>query len=137
MKTVLIISILSFGVLFTSCEKDNNSILSFGILSTSFEKDNYCFAPYVEGTYTGTKECDESNPVNVTFKVFAGDNDNQIIVDGITTFIDDCDIYGSTIVSGTGREIDGDIDGNNISFLETIKVNGKVEDRCIWKSVKK
>ncbi len=115
MKQVLIIGILTIGVFFTACEKDD-----------------HCLSPDVTGTYAGTKECEERNPVDVTFQVAAGDSDNQIIIDGIITFIEDCDIYGSTFVQGTGREIDGDIDGTRIHFVETIKVNGKVEDRCLW-----
>lgn len=116
---VLIISILSIGILFISCEKDDP-----------------CLALDVTGTYTGTIECDEMDAVAVTFQVTAGNSDIQIIVAGVTAVIDDCDIYGSSIIQSTGREIDGDIDGNEISFVETNKVNGLVDFRCVWKGVK-
>ena len=112
------------------------SIMNFGILFTSCDKDDPCLASDVTGTYTGTKECDEMNPVFATFQVTAGNSDIQIIIDGVTTTIDECDIYGSSIIQGSGREIDGDIDGDEISFIETIRVNGQVDDRCIWKGVK-
>jgi hypothetical protein len=116
---VLIISILSIGILFISCKKDKP-----------------CLASDAAGTYTGTKECDDMDAVPVTFQVNAGDSDIQIIIDGVTTVIEDCDIFGSSIVQGTGREIDGDIDGNEISFVETNKVNGQVDFRCVWKGVR-
>ena len=115
MKKVLIIGILALGFFFNACEEDDQ-----------------CLSSDVTGTYAGTKECEERSPVNVTFQVGTGDSDNQIIVDGIGTFIDECDIFGSTIVQGTGREIDGDIDGKRIHFVETIKVNDNVVDRCLW-----
>ena len=119
MKKVLIISILSMGFIFTSCDKDEACIASDSI-----------------GTYMGTMECDEMDPVQVVFQVTSGDSDIQFIVDGVTTVIDHCDIFGSSVLQGTGREIDGDIDGRKISFLETIKVNGQDDVRCVWKGVK-
>ena len=115
MKQVLMIGILAIGILFIACEKED-----------------YCIATDVTGTYEGSKECEERNPVNVTFLVEAGNSDNQIIIDGISTFIDECDIEGSSIIQGTGREIDGDIDGRRIHFVETIKLDGKKTDRCLW-----
>jgi len=119
MKKVLIICSLFIGVLFTSCDDENR-----------------CLSSDIAGTYTGTKECDEMDPINVTFSIEVGDSDIQIIVDGITATIDDCDIYGSNVVQGSGREIDGDIDGNMVSFVETVKVNGHTDFRCVWRGFK-
>ena len=87
MRKVLIFSILNIGLLFTSCEKEEA-----------------CLAPDIAGIYTGTKECDEMVPVSVTFQVTPGDSDIHLIIDGIATSIDECDIYGSTIVQGAGRD---------------------------------
>jgi hypothetical protein len=112
------------------------TILGIGIFSSSCEKDDECFAPTVSGTYIGTKECDDKAPENVTFQVAIGASDIQLIIDDIPTVIEDCDIFGSTVIQGYGREIDGDIDGNEIHFIETIKVNGSVAFRCLWKGVK-
>lgn len=119
MKKILIISILGIGVFFTACDKEDECVQSDAL-----------------GTYTGTKECDDTTAVNIVFEVTAGVSDIQIIIDGVPTIIEDCDIFGSDIVQGTGREIDGDIDGNIISFVETIKVNGQVDFRCVWEGLK-
>jgi len=120
MKKLVVISIISFGIIFTACKKDDE-----------------CLNPdVITGTYTGTKECDDTTPVSITFQAMKGASDNQIIVDSVTVVIDDCNIFGSTVVQGTGREIDGDIDGNKISFVETIKVNGQADFRCVWEGIK-
>lgn len=119
MKKVLILGALAIGSLFFSCDREDI------YMSTN-----------VMGTYTGTKECEDATPVNVTFEVLAGDSDIHIIVDGITTTIDDSDIFGSSVFQGTGREIDGDFEGRRIFFIETLKVNGQVSDRCVWKAEK-
>ena len=119
MKNVLVVFLLTLGTLFISCDDENR-----------------CTSINAAGTYTGTMECDEMDPVNITFIVEAGDSDIQIIVDGISTTIDDCDIFGSNVVQGTGREIDGDIDGNMVSFVETVKVNGQTDFRCVWRGFK-
>jgi len=102
----------------------------------SCQEDENCLSMNVAGTYEGSKECDEMDEETIAFDVTAGNSDIQIIVDGITTQIDDCDIFGSTVINGNGREIDGDIDGNKISFIETHIVNGDVDFRCVWEGTK-
>jgi hypothetical protein len=111
-------------------------ILSMGIFATSCDKDDECIAGVAVGTYVGTKECDERNPENVSFQVVVGSSDINLIIDGISVMVDECDIFGSTVVQGNGREIDGDIDGDKIHFVETIRVNGEVDYRCLWEGVK-
>jgi hypothetical protein len=120
MKNLLLFSLLTLLFILTSCNDNEN-----------------CITLDIAGVYEGTKECDEMNLETIMFDVIEGNNDIQLIIDGVTTIIDECDIFGSTITNGTGREIDGDIDGTKVSFIETIKVNDEVEIRCFWEGFKK
>jgi len=103
---------------------------------SSCSDDDECVATDSVGTYTGTKECDELDEEAVTFEVVNGGSDNLLIIDGVTVTIDECDIFGSSIVQGEGREFDGDIDGDEIHFVETIKSNSQDDVRCVWKGTK-
>jgi len=80
--------------------------LSIALCIVSCKKDENCLSTDAVGTYTGTKECDGMDAVNVSFEVTVGNSDAQIIIDGITTSIIDCELIGSSVVQGTGREID-------------------------------
>jgi len=119
MKNIIILSLTVMIILFSSCKDDEP-----------------CTALDYVGTYVGTKECDEMDKEPVTFEVVNGGSDLLLIIDGITTTIDECDIYGTNLVQGEGREIDGDLDGNRISFIETIKSNNLDDVRCVWDGTK-
>ncbi len=103
MRKIIFFVIMSFGLLFGACKKDDNRV---------------CVPSDFLGTYTGSTVCANGGAANGTVIVSAGPTDSQLSIDLdgalFTVDIDGCNFSGTQRDTNVDLEYSGSLNGNKI-----------------------